>query len=407
MGYSSSDFDLGVIGAGVVGLATAYKYQLKNPTHRVAVFEKEAAVSMHQTGRNSGVIHSGIYYKPGSFKAKNCMDGREQLVAFAKEHKVKHDVCGKVIVATKDEEIPLLESILARGIENGLTDLEMIEGQAILDIEPFVNGKKAIYVPQTGIIDFKGLCEKLAELITTINPDSRIVLSTEVIKEFDEGGKSGIITSRGTFYLNRRIFCAGLQADRMATTLGNKLDVAIVGFRGDYYELADHARHKVKNLIYPVPDPAFPFLGVHFTRMTDGSIECGPNAVFSFKREGYSKTAFSTKDTLDALRFPGTTKLFKKHMAKGLDEYKRAFSKKRFLTALNELMPSLTMDELVPGRSGVRAQALKKDGTLVDDFYIEELHNSIHVINAPSPAATAGLAIADEILLRLERSKSQ
>lgn len=398
----SNTFDLGVVGAGIVGLATAYKFQKKYPQLKVALFEKEAAVSSHQTGRNSGVIHSGIYYKPGSYKAKNCMDGCQQLVAFAKEHNVAHDVCGKIILATKQSELPILQGIIERGTQNGLSDLRMIGPDEITEYEPFAKGIQAIYVPQTGIIDFKGLCQKLAELITQINPESRIYLNTKVLGSFNEDGQSGLITSKGNFNLKKKVFCTGLQADRMAAMEGLELDVAIVGFRGDYYELAESAIHKVKNLIYPVPDPAFPFLGVHFTRMTDGSIECGPNAVFSFKREGYSRTAFDLKDTMDALRFPGTLKLFKKHTAKGLDEYKRAFSKKRFLAALQGMLPSLTMDEIIPARSGVRAQALKSDGTLVDDFYIEQTHNSIHVINAPSPAATAGLAIGDEIVRRIE-----
>ncbi len=395
-------FDLGVVGAGIVGLATAYKFQLKYPDRTVAVFEKEAAVSAHQTGRNSGVIHSGIYYKPGSYKAKNCMDGREQLVAFAKEHNIAHDVCGKIILATKASELPILEGIMEKGKANGLTNLRMIGPEQISEYEPYAKGIKAIHVPQTGIIDFKGLCQKLAELITQINPNSNIFLNTKVLGSFNEDGITGLLTSQGKFNLNKKVFCAGLQADRMAAMEGLKLDVAIVGFRGDYYELAGHAISKVKNLIYPVPDPAFPFLGVHFTRMTDGSVECGPNAVFSFKREGYSRTAFDFKDTMDALRFPGTLKLFKKHTAKGIDEYRRAFSKKRFLSELQKMLPSLTMEDIVPARSGVRAMALKNDGSMLDDFYMEQTGNSVHVINAPSPAATAGLAIGDEVVRRID-----
>jgi L-2-hydroxyglutarate oxidase len=395
-------FDLGVVGAGILGLATAYKFQKKYPHLKVAVFEKEAIVSAHQTGRNSGVIHSGIYYKPGSYKAKNCMDGRQQLVAFAKEHGISHDVCGKIILATKKTELPILQGIIERGTANGLTNLRMIGPDEINEYEPFAKGIQAIHVPQTGIIDFKGLCEKLAQLIVQINPESRIVLNAHVTGSFNEDGQSGLLTSQGKFIVAKKVFCAGLQADRMAAMEGLKLNVAIVGFRGDYYELAENAVHKVKNLIYPVPDPAFPFLGVHFTRMTDGSIECGPNAVFSFKREGYSRTAFNLKDTVDALSFPGTLKLFKKHTAKGIDEYKRAFSKKRFLAELQKMIPSLTTDEIVTARSGVRAQTLTSEGTLVDDFYMEQTGNSVHVINAPSPAATAGLAIGDEIVSRIE-----
>lgn len=395
-------FDLGIVGAGIVGLSTAYKFQNKYPHYKIAVFEKEDHVSAHQTGHNSGVIHSGIYYKPGSFKAKNCVDGRHQLVAFAKEHHIPHDICGKIILATKESELPQLEKIYDRGKENAIEGMEMIGSKEIHDLEPFAKGPKAIHVPVTGIIDFKALCEKLAVLITGINPESRIFLNTEVKGSFDEDGTHGLLTSRGKFSTGTRIFCAGLQADRLARQAGQKLDVAIVGFRGDYYELSEEARHKVKNLIYPVPDPAFPFLGVHFTRMTDGSVECGPNAVFSFKREGYSRTAFDLKDTLDALTFPGTLNLFKKHTAKGIDEYRRAFSKKRFLKALQKMLPALEMEDIVPARSGVRAMALKKDGSMLDDFFIEYGHKSVHVINAPSPAATAGLSIADEIVKMVE-----
>lgn len=395
-------FDFGIVGAGIIGLATAYKLQKKYPQKSIAVFEKEPEVSTHQTGRNSGVIHSGIYYKPGSFKAQNCVDGREQLVAFAKDHNIAHDVCGKIILATKQAELPILQGIYESGIQNGLEGLKIIESKEIEEYEPFARGIKAIHVPQTGIIDFKALCKKLTELIIRINPQSKIFLNTEVHGSFEDGDLSGLETSRGNFRVTYKIFCGGLQADRLAKLEGQKLEMAIVGFRGDYYELTEEALHKVKNLIYPVPDPAFPFLGVHFTRMTDGSVECGPNAVFSFKREGYSRTAFNLRDTSEALRFPGTLKLFKKHTKKGLDEYRRAFSKKRFLNALQLMIPSLTESDIVAARSGVRAMALKKDGAMMDDFCVEYGQRSVHVLNAPSPAATAGLAIADEIVKKME-----
>ncbi len=397
-------FDLAVVGAGIIGLATAYKFQLKYPQLNIAIFDKAEAVSAHQTGRNSGVIHSGIYYKPGSFKSKNCVDGRHQMVAFAKKHGIKHDECGKIILATTPEEVKLLENIYTRGQENGIEDIELINPKAIHEIEPHVEGLKAIKVPVTGIIDFTGVCKKLAQLIQELNPKSQLFLNTQVRGSITGNGKNILQTSKGDFEVGKKVFCAGLQADRMAEMEGLKLDCAIVGFRGDYYELTDKAKHKVKHLIYPVPDPAFPFLGVHFTRMTDGSIECGPNAVFSFKREGYSRTSFDLKDTVDALSFPGTRKLFAKHYQKGMEEYKRAFSKKLFLKALQKMIPSLEMDDLQAARSGVRAQALLRNGNLVDDFQIEYGPDSVHVINAPSPAATAGLAIADGIV---ERAESQ
>jgi L-2-hydroxyglutarate oxidase len=391
-------FDLLVIGAGVVGLATAYKYQLKYPTHRVAVLEKEERLGAHQTGRNSGVIHSGVYYKPGSYKARLCVDGRKQLVDFARQFEVPHEVCGKVIVATAPEEVPILEGIFERGKQNEIENISLIGPQEIAEIEPHVNGLKAIRVPVTGIIDYVALIQKFAERISAINPSSQLFLNTEYIGSFERGGEAGVHTSRGDFYANHKVFCAGLHADRMAKKEGLEPGLRIVGFRGDYYELTPQAKHKVKHLIYPVPDPAFPFLGVHFTRMTDGSVECGPNAVFSFKREGYSRTAFNWRDTLEALGFSGTWRLFFRHTAKGWDEMRRAFSKALFLKALRKLLPDLQMDDIVATRAGVRAQAILPNGDLVDDFKMMQHGNSTHVLNAPSPAATACLAIADEIL---------
>lgn len=400
-------FDLGVVGAGIVGLATAYKYQKKYPERSIAIFEKEDEVAYHQTGRNSGVIHSGIYYKPESFKALNCVDGRRQLTAFAKEHQVPHDICGKIILAVNDDERPALDRIFKRGEQNGIEGIEKIGPEEIHQIEPWVKGVEAIRVPVTGIIDYKATCKKFLELIRGINPQSEIFYNTLVEDSFHEDGKTGLQTSRGRFLLKQKVFCAGLQADRMAEMEGIDLDMQIVGFRGDYYDLTEEGKHKVKHLIYPVPDPKFPFLGVHFTRMTDGSVECGPNAVFSFKREGYSRTAFDLQDTARALSFPGTWKLFVKHMQKGIDEYRRAFSKSLFLKELQKMIPELKTEDIVASRSGVRAQALLKDGSLVDDFYIRYGKNSVHVINAPSPAATACLSIADNIVEMIEKNSKQ
>ncbi len=387
-------FDLLVVGGGVVGLATAYKYQLKYPEKNIAILEKEDRLGAHQTGHNSGVIHSGIYYKPGSYKAKNCIDGRKQLVAFAKEYGVPHDICGKIILATDTEELPLLEKIYQRGLENGIEDIEKIGPAEIAKIEPFAIGVQAIKVPVTGIIDYVQLCRVLLLQIRKINAKSKVLLNTKVLKPIE----GGVLTDRGSFNARQTVFCAGLQSDRLARKDRLKLDMQIVGFRGDYYELSESGKHKVKHLIYPVPDPDFPFLGVHFTRMTDGSVECGPNAVFSFKREGYSRTSFSLKDSIQALGFSGTWKLFSRHWKQGLDEYKRAFSKALFLKALQKMIPNLTEEDIVPARAGVRAQALMADGTLVDDFKIERQGNNIHVLNAPSPAATSCLSIADSIV---------
>ncbi|MDR9443100.1 MAG: L-2-hydroxyglutarate oxidase [Schleiferiaceae bacterium] len=397
-------YDLAVVGGGVVGLATAYQYQKEHPEHRVGIFEKETSLSQHQTGRNSGVIHSGIYYKPGSFKARNCYRGRHLLVDFAREHGVDHEVCGKIILATEPAEVPMLEKIFERGQANGTEGIQMIGPEQIQEIEPHARGVKAIRVPVTGIIDYRQLCEKLAAAVQQINPQSKIHLGTEVLESVAEDGQDGLLTAQGFFPARQMVFCGGLQADRLAKSDGAKLDAEIVGFRGDYYELTEAARHKVKHLIYPVPDPEFPFLGVHFTRMTDGSVECGPNAVFSFKREGYSKTAFSWRDTLQALSYPGTWRLFLQHPAKGLEEYQRAFSKRLFLKALRKLIPDLQLEDIRPTRSGVRAQALRANGALVDDFEIIRHGNTVHVLNAPSPAATAALAIGEEILTKLKES---
>lgn len=384
-------------------MASAYKYQLRHPAHTIAVLEKEERLGMHQTGRNSGVIHSGIYYTPGSYKARTCTSGREQLVAFAQKYGVKHEVCGKIILATEPDELPRLQKIYERGQANGLEGLELIDPEAIQAIEPHARGLQAIRVPQTGIVDYRGLIEKLAALLSEINPHSGVLLNTRFERSIDENGQAGVLTNRGKYYAPRKIFCGGLQSDRLARKDGARPEVAIVGFRGDYYQLTERARHKVKHLIYPVPDPAFPFLGVHFTRMTDHSVECGPNAVFSFKREGYQKTSFSWRDTAAALSFPGTWKLFAKHTAHGWNEMQRAFSKPLFLKALQKMIPDLQMDDIEPVRSGVRAQALKRDGSLVDDFSIVHRRRSVHVLNAPSPAATACLAIADEILAELDK----
>jgi (S)-2-hydroxyglutarate dehydrogenase len=388
-------FDFAIIGGGIVGLSCAYKLQVEYPHLKIAVFEKEEQLASHQTGRNSGVIHSGLYYRPGSFRAKNCVNGRKQLVEFAKKHDIKHDVCGKVVVAVSTDEVERLDTILKTGRANGLKGIEKIDAKKLKEIEPSVEGIAALWVPESGIIDFVGVTNKLAELITVINPESQIISSCEV-KSFSDGGI--INTSRGVFMSDKKIMCGGLFSDRLAQKDKVHSDLRIVGFRGDYYDLSQQGKSKVNNLIYPVPNPEFPFLGVHFTRMVDGSIECGPNAVFTFKREGYVKTDFNLKDTLEALFYKGTWKLFFNHWRFGLNEYKRAFSKRLFLKELNRLIPSLTMDDIVVGRSGVRAMALGKDGEVFDDFKIECQDDSIHVLNAPSPAATACLAIGDEVL---------
>lgn len=395
-------YDFAIVGGGIVGAATFYKLQKKYPTLRIALFEKENLLADHQTGHNSGVIHSGLYYKPGSLKARNCIDGRHELVAFAKEHHIDHDVCGKIVVATEEKELKDLDRIYNIGLENEIEGLRKIGPEEIKAIEPHCVGIAGLHVPCTGIIDFRGATAKMVELALALNPKSELHLKTEVTAIEKSSDYSTLMTNRGKFNAKYLIFCAGLQADRLAKKDGVSLKEKVVGFRGDYYELTEQGHHKIKNLIYPVPNPDFPFLGVHFTRMTDGEIECGPNAVFTFKREGYGKTDFSWKDTWDALTYKGTWKLFFSNMSFGINEYRRAFSKKLFLKTLQRMVPSLTMDDIKPGRSGVRALLLREDGDTRDDFKIIHEGNSIHVLNAPSPAATASLSIGNYIVKEVE-----
>jgi len=388
-------FDVAIVGGGIVGLATAYKLQLKYPKLCLAVVEKEDSLAFHQTGRNSGVIHSGLYYKPNSLKAKNCVNGRKQLVEFAKNNNIDYDVCGKIVLATNKRETKKLLQLKINGEKNGLKDLKILDSNELKEIEPNAVGKSALYVPESGIIDYKQTTKKFAEKITSINNKSKIILSCEVFNFKNDY----LLTSKGKIYTKNNIFCAGLFSDRLAGKDNLKTNMKIVSFRGDYYKLKESSKHMIKNLIYPVPNPEFPFLGVHLTRMTNGSIECGPNAVYSFKREGYSKFSFNLMDTIESLFFIGTLKLFINHWKFGLNEYKRSFSKRLFLRDLQKLVPSLKLNDLEKGKSGVRAMALGEEGDVIDDFKIIKNNKNIHVLNAPSPAATACLAIADNIVL--------
>jgi (S)-2-hydroxyglutarate dehydrogenase len=390
-------YDIIVVGGGIVGLASAYKLNVRFPSKKILVLEKEPEVAMHQTGHNSGVIHSGIYYKPGSYKAKNCVDGRRELVAFAREHNIPHDICGKVIVATRQSELEHMHKVFRNGQANGVEGIELISPEKIREIEPACTGIEGIWVPCTGIIDFVAVSKKYVELINHKFPTSKVLTSHNVTGFKREGAITEVITDRQRFKARYVITCAGLQSDRIAKKEGAVTDATVVGFRGDYFDLSEKGRSKVRNLIYPVPNPKFPFLGVHFTRMIQGGVECGPNAVFTFKREGYNKTDFSLADTAQAFGFAGTWKFFAKHWKFGIDEYRRAFSKKLFLQRLQALVPSLEMDDLVPGRAGVRAMALGSNGEMIDDFKIERNPYALHILNAPSPAATASLAIGAEV----------
>lgn len=387
-------FDISIIGGGIVGLSTAYKLQSKYPNLKIAVIEKENSLAYHQTGRNSGVIHSGLYYKPGSFRAKNCVDGRKQLVKFAIENNIKHEVCGKIVLAKNSEEAKRLDQLKSNGIKNGLVGLKILNKEELNQIEPYAGGVAALYVPESGIIDYKQTTEKFAEKILSINKKSKIIFSCEVYNFND----TSLFTSKGKIFSKSNIFCSGLFSDRLAKKDNLNADMKIVGFRGDYFKLKPKAKNKVKHLIYPVPNPEFPFLGVHLTRMTNGEIECGPNAVYTFKREGYNKFSFSIRDTIESLFFIGTIKLFINHWKFGLNEYKRSFSKRLFLRDLQKLVPSLELDDIEEAKSGVRAMALGKDGEVIDDFKIVKSKRNIHVLNAPSPAATACLSIADSIV---------
>ncbi|MFO0323305.1 MAG: L-2-hydroxyglutarate oxidase [Bacteroidota bacterium] len=400
---NNTNFDIIVVGGGIVGLATAYKLSQHNPNLTILVLEKEAEVASHQTGHNSGVIHSGIYYKPGSYKAIKCVEGRRELVAFAKEHHIPHDICGKIIVATDQSELAHLNKVFNNGVANGVEGIEMIDANRIKQIEPHCKGIAAIWVPCTGIIDYVDVARKYVELIHQKNNGSKVLTSHEVLDFIKKDNTTDVVTQKGTFNAKYIISCAGLQADRITKKDKVKSDSAIVGFRGDYYDLTEKGRKKVKNLIYPVPNPEFPFLGVHFTRMIKGGVECGPNAVFVFDREGYSKTAFSFRDTFAAFAFIGTWKFFKKHWRFGIDEYRGAFSKVYFLNRLRKLIPDLQLDDIEPSRCGIRAMALGPKGDMLDDFKIEFKGNSLHVINSPSPAATASLAYGNEIALQAKK----
>jgi (S)-2-hydroxyglutarate dehydrogenase len=387
-------YDSIVIGGGIVGLSTAMALFHADPDLRIAVLEKENGWSHHQTGHNSGVIHSGIYYKPGSLKAQLCHAGARSMVEFCQEHGIAHDVCGKVIVATEPHELPFLENIYQRGLENGI-EVAKLTAQQVKEIEPHVNCLAGIRVFSTGIVDYKQVCQKYADSIELGGGD--LFLNTKVEKIVSIANRHSIETNNGVFETRYLINCAGLQSDRIAKLDGIDPQAKIVPFRGEYYELVPEKRYLVKHLIYPVPNPNFPFLGVHFTRMVDGNIHAGPNAVLSFKREGYHKTDFDLRDFAEVMTYPGFWRLAFKHADEGMQEMIRSFSKAAFVRSLQKLIPEVRAEDLVPSHAGVRAQALMNDGRLVDDFSIVKNKNSIHVCNAPSPAATSSLEIGKVI----------
>ncbi|HEY9727666.1 MAG TPA: L-2-hydroxyglutarate oxidase [Chroococcales cyanobacterium] len=388
-------YDYVIIGGGIVGLSTGMAIGKRYPNARIAVLEKESKWAFHQTGNNSGVIHSGIYYKPESFKAKFCRDGATSMVEFCKEHGIPHEVCGKVIVATEEEELPRLENLYKRGLDNGI-QVKKITPEEVREIEPHVNCLAGIRVYSTGIADYKKVSQKYAELIE--QQGGELHLNTKVLNIRAMPNSDVLETNKGNFETRCVINCAGLHSDRIAK-LGNVDPKAkIVPFRGEYYELVPEKRYLVNTLIYPVPNPDFPFLGVHFTKMIDGSVHAGPNAVLSLKREGYKKTDFDLRDFMEVMTFPGFWKLAAKNADEGIKEIIRSFSKAAFVRSLQRLIPEVQSEDVIPTHAGVRAQALMDDGKLVDDFLIVQGHNAVHVCNAPSPAATSSLEIGKAIV---------
>lgn len=397
-------YDITIIGGGIVGLATALRIKEQKPSLKVLLLEKESEMAKHQTGHNSGVIHSGLYYKPGSLKATNCIRGYRMLIDFCDKEGVAYDLCGKIVVATTEEQRPLLRNLFERGNQNGLTENRMISQGEMREIEPHVKGLEGIWVPYTGIIDYKTVCEKYAEKFRLLDGEVRFNEKVTDIK--NRNTHSEVVTATGKVFETKLVVnCAGLYSDKVAQlTQPENINVRIIPFRGEYYKIRPEKHYLVKNLIYPVPDPNFPFLGVHFTRMIEGGIEAGPNAVFAFKREGYNKLDINVPEMLESLIWPGFQKVAMKYWRTGMGEYYRSFSKAAFTKALQGLIPEIQGDDLIPGGSGVRAQACDYDGGLLDDFSIIENKTAINVCNAPSPAATSSLSIgqtvSEKVLLR-------
>jgi L-2-hydroxyglutarate oxidase len=388
-------YDVIIIGGGIVGLASALRLLQARPATRLVLLEKEASLARHQTGNNSGVIHSGLYYRPGSLKATNCREGYRQLLEFCQAEGIPYDICGKIVVATDPAEFPRLEELHRRGVANGLEGLRELSPEQIREIEPHCAGLKGLWVPQTGIVDYTDVSEKYAEKIRAHGGEIVLRERVQTIRRMDESVEA--VGTNQTWVGRLLVACGGLHADRLARQTHPDLPLRITPFRGEYYVLKPEACKLVRNLIYPVPDPAFPFLGVHFTRMIKGGVECGPNAVFAFAREAYRKTDFNLRDTWETLCWPGFRIVARKYWRTGLGEFRRSFSKAAFVRALQRLIPEITAEDLLPGGAGIRAQACGIDGRLLDDFDIRDDGNTIHVCNAPSPAATASLAIGARI----------
>jgi len=388
-------YDIIIVGGGIVGLATALKTIEADPKRKVLVIEKEKQVALHQTGNNSGVIHSGLYYKPGSLKAKNCIHGYKLLVDFCQTNGIPYELCGKIVVATEQHELPLLKNLYERGQQNGLTNLKMLKPEELKEYEPYVTGLAGFFVPQTGIVDYKVVAEKYADIIRL--KGGEIKLGEKVVDVQMTSSGIDVITDASHYASKLLVNCAGLYSDKVARMTSENVDVKIIPFRGEYYKLKKEKEYLVKNLIYPVPDPNFPFLGVHFTRMMKGGVEAGPNAVLAFKREGYKKTDINVGELAESLAWPGFQKVAKKYWRTGFGEMYRSFSKAAFTKALQKLLPEIQEEDLVDGGAGVRAQACDRSGGLVDDFLILEEKQVVNVCNAPSPAATSSLSIGETV----------
>jgi len=393
-------FDICIIGGGILGLATAYQLSKKHPKLKLAVLEKETSLAKHQTGHNSGVLHTGIYYKPGSLKAINCRNGKKAMEQFCKEQGIEHELCGKIIVALNDEEIPRMQNIFQRGQENGV-NCKIISREEMLETEPHVAGVQAIHVPECGIVNYKQVCLRLGEIIQE-KEENKIFLGQQVTKIRNMATSLVVETDKQQIECKHLINCGGLHSDKLTKLGGQPPPAKIIPFKGEYFELKEDAKHLCKNLIYPVPDPAFPFLGVHFTRMIDGTVECGPNAVLAFGREAYGKFDLNLKDLLESITYPGFQKMAIKHWKMGWGEMWRSYNKGAFVKALRRLIPEIEASHLVSAPAGIRAQAVSPRGALVDDFLIESNDRIINVCNAPSPAATASLNIGSTIMAQLE-----